>query len=361
MRDVTSFASGMANDSGERCVSCSKLVKNCDKAVQREVFCKQWFHCKCVSISDEEYECMKLLAEKSKWVCKPCDCKLDKVIDRIGDIDSFIQLHFTVDKLCKLMKGVIDDNVALNDKVDTLILGQTTPLMPRTNLTKSSIPVTAAVDITDKDVVCLSSTEEEEEVLVEAVKQKSHTSTESTMRGNRCTRLSTDVNIDVQPVSTDYDSDYPALMSTVNVRNDQNTSSDGWNTVVGKKTKKLPNKSSRNPIIGTKASDSSFKIRAVEKLEWLFVSRLATDVTKDDLTNYLRESDIGAECVELKTKFNTYKSFKVGVNPNLITCMLDANFWPSGTLVRKFISRNKTTSITSRTFLGKGIKGSSVP
>lgn len=81
------------------------------------------------------------------------------------------------------------------------------------------------------------------------------------------------------------------------------------------------------------------------------VSRLAIDVVKDDLVKYLEDSGVKADCVELQPKYNTYKSFKVGVSSDVTSTIMNAEFWPSGTLVREFVSKND--SVFSRTFLGK--------
>lgn len=35
------------------------------------------------------------------------------------------------------------------------------------------------------------------------------------------------------------------------------------------------------------------------------------------------------ECIELILKYNIYKSFKIGLNENLMSTVLSADFWPA--------------------------------
>lgn len=86
-------------------------------------------------------------------------------------------------------------------------------------------------------------------------------------------------------------------------------------------------------------------------------------MTKEDIDQYLAEYCVNAECVELKTKFNSYKSFKVGVTHDIYSSILHADFWPSGTLVRKFVQRSRPidNKVFTRTFLGKGASNHQTP
>lgn len=86
--------SGITSDSCEQCPSCLKSVSDEDFAVKCDGFCANWFHCKCVLINDDEYEHMRLLADKSKWYCGPCDFRLAKVIDKLNDIDGVFKPVF---------------------------------------------------------------------------------------------------------------------------------------------------------------------------------------------------------------------------------------------------------------------------
>ncbi|KAG8300339.1 hypothetical protein J6590_078507, partial [Homalodisca vitripennis] len=112
----------MACDSCQFCPVCKNLVKEDDSALQCEIVCNNWFHCACVSITDVEYEYMKILAEKSKWACEACGLRLTKFTEQSKDIDGLINLSITVDKLFASVKNVVNDNLALNEKFDNFLV-----------------------------------------------------------------------------------------------------------------------------------------------------------------------------------------------------------------------------------------------
>jgi hypothetical protein len=119
------------------------------------------------------------------------------------------------------------------------------------------------------------------------------------------------------------------------------------------KLKKLPNnvkktvstdKSTTKVIIGTRpCSDSSLKTSLQPNSEqfdnkaWLFLSRISVEENPGSVLKFLHDQGLkDVNCFELKTKFNTYKSFKIGLPTDLMENALDANFWPSGALIRPF-------------------------
>lgn len=353
----------------ECCPCCKKPVNNDDYGVQCEIFCKDWFHCACVSISDAEYEYMQALAEKSKWACQACDSRLSNVSNQLIDIDSFLTLNRTVEKLVAIVKGVVDDNIILNNKIDKLF---------DTNLQADSA-------ILEPDVYNSIDIQPELEL-----NKGSGGGVESSVFFTGSKTAKPDVNVDVSAdLGLKTVDSYSSILNK-SFRSNSNRKPNGkvntsaevgevtkvnevivdlepgqssltdWKTVshrrkgrglTSNKTIAVKNGSINSPIIGSKKCEVG-KLRAVEKREWIFVSRLAPDVIKQDLVSYLTDSHVTAECVELTPKHNSYKSFKVGVTPDLTSKILDASFWPSGTLVRNFVPKKKD-EIVSRTFLGK--------
>ncbi|KAG8281966.1 hypothetical protein J6590_048083 [Homalodisca vitripennis] len=88
------------------------------------------------------------------------------------------------------------------------------------------------------------------------------------------------------------------------------------------------------PIIGTNVSR---KIKAVDKMKWLFISRLLPEVEKEDLVVFLRDC-FGQDivCTEWKTNYDTYKSFKIGLPECEVENALKPDVWPRGALVKMF-------------------------
>jgi prefoldin subunit 5 len=109
-------------------------------------------------------------------------------------------------------------------------------------------------------------------------------------------------------------------------------------TTLGKKTR-------RTAICGKATSDAS--IRAVEGLRRadIFISRLDPNTTTDDVVNLIRSSFhqcCSAKAEKLKTKFDTYASFRAELFTarsnfdELIESVYNEDLWPSGMLVRRY-------------------------
>ena len=101
---------------------------------------------------------------------------------------------------------------------------------------------------------------------------------------------------------------------------------------------------------------TSVGLRTVEQRFSLFISRIHPEVTDDIVKDYLTRNKItDFECEKLKTKYNTYCSFRVILPQKVMESVLNESFWPSGTLVKEFLSKKRTHGayVPSRTFLGK--------
>ena len=69
----------------------------------------------------------------------------------------------------------------------------------------------------------------------------------------------------------------------------------------------------------------------------LFVSRLAPSTSASALRRHIKDScDVTVTCVSIKTKFDSYCSFRVFAEANLER-LLTPSVWPSGVLVREFV------------------------
>ena len=110
---------------------------------------------------------------------------------------------------------------------------------------------------------------------------------------------------------------------------------------------------SRKPtvIIGKKSSG----LKAVNKLSWIFVSRFLPEISKTNVEEYLKDSNLAQfECIELPTKYDTYKSFRIGIPMESLNDVLNSEFWPEGILVKKFyFPRGDNIDSKSKGFLDK--------
>ena len=84
----------------------------------------------------------------------------------------------------------------------------------------------------------------------------------------------------------------------------------------------------RNNLIGTGRNSN---ITAVTKRPWsLFISRASPNTTTDDIAYHVRSilPRANIECTTLKTRYPSYKSYKIGVVCESIDELLDPNNWP---------------------------------
>ena len=69
----------------------------------------------------------------------------------------------------------------------------------------------------------------------------------------------------------------------------------------------------------------------------LFVSRLAPSTSASALRRHIKDScDVTVTCVSIKTKFDSYCSFRVFAEAN-VERLLTPSVWPSGVLVHEFV------------------------
>ncbi|KAG8258896.1 hypothetical protein J6590_102995 [Homalodisca vitripennis] len=85
-------------------------------------------------------------------------------------------------------------------------------------------------------------------------------------------------------------------------------------------------------------------LKTAMKRSWIFISRL------DLITNSDNESHISSlnvnnyVCEEVKPKYDTYKSFKIGVGEGDFQTLLDPAFWDEGVLVNKYVPPRRNNS-----------------
>lgn len=88
---------------------------------------------------------------------------------------------------------------------------------------------------------------------------------------------------------------------------------------------------------------------AVARNTWIFVSRLSTSVTAENVKSFVTGLCKGASeddiiCEKLTTRYNTYNSFKVGCPIHFFDELMKGENWPMGVLVCKFIPAKSTQS-----------------
>lgn len=102
---------------------------------------------------------------------------------------------------------------------------------------------------------------------------------------------------------------------------------------------KVPPKRRRprpKPITGTGSSLGSLK-GAPEPSRDIFVYRIMSEVTDDELTKYIDDQGVPVKSVELKSNAEAlFKSYRVEVTKSCLQKVLVPEFWPEGVCVRRY-------------------------
>lgn len=93
---------------------------------------------------------------------------------------------------------------------------------------------------------------------------------------------------------------------------------------------------------GKAAVDS--ELGAVTRTKWIFVSRFEADTKKEAVEDYLSKMCEGniIICEDLKTRYPTYNSYKVGFPAQFAKTVMDCEKWPEGILVNKFVAPSRS-------------------
>ncbi|KAG8298734.1 hypothetical protein J6590_007320 [Homalodisca vitripennis] len=66
----------------------------------------------------EEYEQINKICDKVKWYCVPCEQRIDRVVEKVCDVEDFLSLNETVKNLINLTKIVNNDNAEIVKKLE---------------------------------------------------------------------------------------------------------------------------------------------------------------------------------------------------------------------------------------------------
>ena len=103
-------------------------------------------------------------------------------------------------------------------------------------------------------------------------------------------------------------------------------------------------------ILGTKANTTESGLRSANRKMDLFVARCDLQTTPNEIINYCKDScKINVlNCIDLNSKSEYFKSFKLTVALSDRNALLSADMWPEGIIVRKFFKRRAANFDRSR-------------
>lgn len=346
-------------------------------------FCSSWFHHKCVKISKKDYDQISRLGEKIRWFCGPCDARMQTVISSDCDLKNllvtgFNELKEAVNSVCKVqentkkkLSNIVTHHVKLSTNIN--LIAKQCGLKAEATSRADDADDTSPSNVMEKIENNLPPPVSDDNCTASFSTSNNDLQSSATIANDISTASDLTTNFSLAHVGVGT-----PVCSRVEVEDTckhKNTANcDVFNAgevrkpdINGGITYASALKNPQNPklgrdipgVIGTNVKTA---LKSVGKQEWLFISRLQPSTTTTDVSNFLTSEGIqNVECTELKSKYNSYKSFKVGVCKNDFDRVLTSEFWPTNIFVRKFLparpSRHhrpsRPTQIESRTFLGK--------
>ena len=104
--------------------------------------------------------------------------------------------------------------------------------------------------------------------------------------------------------------------------------------------KRVVNESKAKPLVIGQNSTQRLKVNRKRVMK-IFVSRLQPETTENELQKYLKEDfGLDSKCTKLKTRYDSYASFKIDIMCDPTFDVYSPKIWPKGLLVKRFFENN---------------------
>lgn len=365
-------------------------------AMSCDGFCKSLFHPECVDIDNDSFCAISEVMDYVKWFCKQCENKMDMLLNKLSKLDmgwdwptilnvvldqlelqsqSNLDLSKRMDILSDQYHNVSGKLADISSKYDMLVETGTRPRP----IVKNKTDLASSTELSEFDLTVVGNL---------PTPGEGHRPSEQ--QGNTTKLLYSNVLCDQLNKPTSSITGPKSQLPTGNNSNITHSRviTNSSRGLVGSKSKdttlvdnrdmveddfevyhsrkrksamrrKQGNFNNREParvssvarpILG-KRSGGDTKLKAASRRSWIFVSRVDASVTKDGVESFLKESQVDDfVCYELETKYDTYRSFKIGVNEVMFEKILDPEFWDEGILVKEFVPPRKQQN--KKDFLG---------
>lgn len=295
----------------------------CNNAVNKRVQCikcDKFYHNSCVNKIKTKVVCL----EKTKIIC--CDASV-KVSDDDSNVlcdngnDNVSYLKLLLETKDELIKQLYDKNALLQDKIEYLeekILSVTSersaPAKPVYAGTNEGLPKTKA-----KDSLSIGS-------VPSNVKSKSYNSALKSTKSLK----SDEINIDQVKAAVAEAQTATKLNHIINLGGYENYENN--ETPAKKSVHKWTNKNA--PIFG---KNENADIVGIDKCRHLFLSRVDPKFGCDDIKTFLNKNSVLIRgCEQLNTRYDTYKSFKLSVNNQDVSKVMNRDLWGVNILIKFF-------------------------
>ncbi|KAG8245665.1 hypothetical protein J6590_101809 [Homalodisca vitripennis] len=367
-------------NSNPNCTSCkSKVYKN-SKAVCYNGTCKSWFHIRCVSISDEEYQEYLDIGNNGSCLCVDCRLPAAKYMERsrkLKDgneevcsgcyphmktlIDEIHQLSLNQKALCERLSLVESENVRLRSALENqaealsdLIDGNS--VSSTTYASKVKVGKDVMLEQHNKNNHLIKSTITEDKPsnclpiagrpnLSSVIGLATNESTDS-LPGQQCTLQTVKIAVNGKGEETSRRSDF-------RVPSRPGGNVEDFQSYKSKRTSRREKKgstSNRSGLTGSSSAsvDVEHNLTTVSKREYLFISRLTPTTTKDEVKNFIAHRECNDVLVErLNSKHpEEYSSFKVSISVDKWGTVYKSEFWPTGVYINRFFFKKSLNTQT---------------
>lgn len=347
----------MAEQPDRQCFECKQKVNYTKEELYVSCFgkCNQVYHMSCASVKKSEHNCL-VNNSNLRWICDKCLINDQETTKKVSVHDSLAKYSEIVKcqesvitnlntelKLLKLSLELINENLETINSTLSISSNKINKINKVSQPVNYSLPVaTNPLTINNNSIDVDSNSVFQQS----APKTRSNSVTDnsyaSKLRKKSITVL--DENIINTTINENVNSSATSNPLTKGSRDD-------FIPVTNRRTKK-------NNIIYCSGSKSS-TLEVVPKIifDHAFVSRFAPDVTVQQIENHLKYLKISdCQCVSLKTKYNSYASFKIKYPRLSREKIMDPESWPEGVFLNKFYTRQepatRTATNTHGSFLG---------
>lgn len=360
------MAEMVAGDALEVCPVCDSIVKDDDKGLQCDGFCNKWHHSLCVNISLKSYKKIIDLKDDVKWLCGVCSDRLTTMRNQAScDVknEEEVNLRELVQNLINVVKDVVNDNAAINQKLDNVIQGEHRLCLIsdlRLDSNRRQIDVSTQTELIGRVSSTGGSIDRnrlDADTVTGGLNASTSVSVTELSRLGTCGAVNSEdilprrsaISAVVQNGPNVLDlsgDDLPALESRPNEwhkvkpkkavrRRDSATNRVVVGNSVPRSTKGIKS-TPRQLVVGT--CESANDIVAGEKRAWFYLGKVKSGTSAENIKNLITSKLPGIEpTVEKLESKGVNASFKISVKFSRKDELMDGSIWPKNVIVKRFL------------------------
>lgn len=373
-----------ADERKDICPVCEIVVNDDEDGIICDGFCERWHHASCVDVSSDNYNKISEVASFMKWFCSVCAGKVETMRSQVIGAEDYTNLHGMIGSLIKAVKGVIDDNNAINVKIDTISIDHCrlsdelkTVSQSISNCQRSMVDRSKSAADTNTDAIEEPNEPSEAKHNTSAVGSENSSpsaidskdfpqlSSSRAERRNRWTEVvyrknkqRTSIPANQKVISKSAENLHsPNLDKNQQSRGSrQLAAADDKNSTSSTKQKYLTdrsrsdqtvkrtksNLSSRQIVVGTNEKSDNL---AGDKKAWFYLGRVKKDTDVETVKKYITNQFPGINVFVSKLdNKGVNDSFKVGVDYDRKDDLMSESVWPKNVQIKRFLFRRTSSA-----------------